>query len=72
MNFPVKHFKSTALGKKCNLSRSPTKHRKGIIGYHIAFDMIPGSIMSEIQGIKFHMILTLGQPVLTASFLNYC
>ena len=28
MNIPVKRAKSTALGKMCNPSRSPTKHRK--------------------------------------------
>ena len=26
---PVKCARSTALGKKCNLRRDPTKHRKG-------------------------------------------
>ena len=29
MNTPVKRTKSTALGKKCNPSRGPTKHGKG-------------------------------------------
>ena len=28
MNTPVKCAKSTALGKKCNPNRDPTKHRK--------------------------------------------
>ena len=29
MNTHVKRAKSTALGKKCNPSRGPTKYRKG-------------------------------------------
>ena len=29
MNTTVKRAKSTALGKKCNPSHCPTKHRKG-------------------------------------------
>ena len=30
MYTPVKHAKSTALGKKCQPSRAPAKHRKGL------------------------------------------
>ena len=32
MNTPVKRAKSTVLGKKCNPSLGPTKHRKVAVG----------------------------------------
>ena len=34
MNTPVKRAKSTALGKKCNLSRGPTKTEKDIFHWN--------------------------------------
>ena len=30
MKSPIERAKSTALGKKCNPNRGPTKHRKGV------------------------------------------